>query len=195
MKMLVVCGALLFALPLSAHWNLKGYTWAVIVDDDLMAVGTNNRSERRVERLRSKYDEPFIWVRHDGAEWIITDARIVRQLHELMKEPRDLREAHLGVEEQSRLIEESMRAFERRVAEIGRRVEAETLDETLSAALEIAEAAKELRTEDLDAAAERLQESAGYLERWAEELEKRFEEEAVPLIEDAIRTGKAKRLK
>lgn len=183
-----------FAVPSFAHsdhWKFKGYEWSIVDGDDNVEIAVSPEGHARIKGLRGELDEPFVWVRKRGEEWVITDRALIRELRDIMEEPEYLREIELELEYESEALEESMRDFERRVE----RIESEIGEVSIRAALELAEAATELKVEELERAAERLGERASVLGRWAEELEERIEEEAIPLIEEAIRSGKSRRVR
>ena len=68
----------LLALPVVADWELKGYEWAIVIDDETLDVAVGDTNHRRIDRLREVYDEPFVWVRRGRNEWVITDPVVVR---------------------------------------------------------------------------------------------------------------------
>ncbi len=190
-SLLILAAVLVTAVPAWAHWDLKGYEFVVVLDDDRMDIAIDDHDRRHIDRLRAKYSEPFVWVGRGDSEWVITDPEITEQIRDMLEAPPELKEMSLDIEIESEEIEKSMEVFERRIE----RLERDLDDMPLRAALEIAKAARDLEVDRLTEAATRLELHADGLETWVNVMRERLEDEAILLIEGAIRTGKAERLR
>ena len=178
------------SLPALAHPHSR-FEWAISDGDKQTMISTSRSGHRAVERLEDKLDAPFVWIRHKGEEYVITDRDTVREARSIFGALPDIEMAEHAIDIETDELERQMERFEESMEEIEERIEAGSL----VAIRELEAAVRKLETVEIEAITERIEAQAEHLEEWAEELEERIEDEAIPLFEDAIRTGKAKRIR
>ena len=93
--------AALAAARASDGWNDDDDAWMLLHDRDS---STMNGSVEDIERVRERYqrgDEPLLWVRRDGKEWIVRDPALLRRAEELFAPMRELgaKQADLGAKQ------------------------------------------------------------------------------------------------
>lgn len=196
----LLCAAI--SLPVLAHPHDR-LEWAISDGQHQTIVSTSRRGQRAVARLERKLDVPFIWLRHEGRDYVITDEATIRKARAIFEDLPDIEDLELlveidtdGLEEEiEREIESRMEDFEDRMADIEERIETGSF----AAIRDIEEAVSDLELDRIAEITARIEERVrdieihtDRIEDWADDLQERIEDEAIPLLEDAIESGLAK---
>ncbi|MDX1582165.1 MAG: hypothetical protein R3338_01065 [Thermoanaerobaculia bacterium] len=179
--------------------------WAISDGDHRTIVSTSPHGHQALQALESEIDGPFIWLRRDGQSYVITDPATVEKARAIFDDLETIEEREIAISIDAeriektidREIEREMERLEERMGEIESRVEAGSFEsireiEAVISDLElerIAEVAMEI-----EKSVEQIEIDAEGIEAWAEELERRIDDEAIPLFENAIRRGVARPL-
>jgi chromosome segregation ATPase len=136
--------------------------------------------------IRHRFESRFLWIRHEGREYLIRDAATLDEIERLF-EP-----SNIGRPELARL-HEKIRPLEHRESQLDREADAISDDDDRTER-------DEARLRDLHVQLRDVEAQLRVLERQQEEIEAkqdRAEEEAerkmIPVVERAIRSGAAKR--
>jgi len=156
--------------------------------------GPFNESIDRMVKATKKYGNEFVWLRKNGRNYVIRDARTLAEVRQAFREVE-------AMEPSLREVERRLKPFEREMEEIEERVDAlgDSLDDE-----EMAESTRnsiEARLRDAEEALRAVEAKANVIEREMERLEKQSEklEEVAEkrfeaIVERAVDSGVAERV-
>lgn len=153
-------------------------------DESVMRI---NGSLDEYVRLAKRWTGPYIWVSHEGRQWLIRDAAVLAAAQASFAPMEALEPSMRAVEERLRPIEKRHDAIERRVDDLGDRVEDEPSLEDELRKYERQLRAVEEEMQVVEAEMERIEDE---LDRREEVAEKKFES----IVLKAIREGKGQRV-
>ncbi|HKO58326.1 MAG TPA: hypothetical protein VJ276_20850 [Thermoanaerobaculia bacterium] len=182
MRKLALLAVLALALPLFAAEPRLSYVW---VHHDRNTISTSNMDLDRALEIRDRLGAEFIWFRLRGAEYVVRDAATLAALDRLWEPMR------MSDPEYDRM-QKRLRPLEKKEADLDRMHDAledqeEHADQARLRELEdrLREVQRELR--ELEKEERRLDEKRDAIER---DVERKM----IPLLEEAVRKGVAKRL-
>ena len=193
---------IVIALPLFAHPQ-KRLEWAISDGSHQTMVATNRDGHSAIRRLERELDGPFIWLRQDGHEYVITDPATIEKFRAMFDDLAEIDDLELDleidVEEIEALVEEELETKMKRLEARMEEIEDEIDRGSFAALAEIGDVVAEIDLERIEeiariaeVTARQVELRAGDIEAWAHDLETRIDEEAIPLLEDAIRDGIAR---
>jgi len=167
------------------HTFLLALTYVLVLGDSNTLRSSGVDIERAVD-LRDQYGAQFLWVKRNGVRYVIRDGRTVDEVARLFEDDRVL-------EPEMNRLHARMRPIERRETELEHQIDAITDDDHASAAdrARLRDLERELR--DVEAQLRVLEREEEDLDRKQDAAERDAERRMVPLVDEAIRRGVAKR--
>ena len=163
----------------------------VLVHGSHQVISGSNISIERALAKRDAYGSNFLWFRDDGKDYVVRDAATLDRIERLW-------DAQRAFDPEAKRIEKELRPLERRESELDDEID-ELTDRDEGPELT---AAEERKLEQLRREMDALRPKLRALERQEEAIDRKrdaaeaeAERRMVPILEDAIRSGVADRVK
>jgi len=171
------------------HALLLAITYVLVLGDSNTLRTSGVNLDRAIE-LRDQYGSQFLWVKRGGVRYLIRDRATIDQIDRLFDETQSMRP------DMDRL-HDRMRPVERRETELEHKIDAisdrDEDDEEISAAdqARLHDLERELR--DVEAKLRVFEREEEALDKKMDAAEQEAERRMVPIVDEAIRKGLAKR--
>lgn len=144
-------------------------------------------------RLAKKWDGDFIWAKQDGREYMIRDAAVLAQADDAMRELEAFEPAMREAEKKMKPFEDRLEEIEDRADELSDKLGDEDLRDSERNAIEAKLHEVEAQMHTIEQSMHVVEQQMETVERQMDAREEAAERTLVQVIENAIRSGVAKR--